>query len=352
MRWNSLDSPGSPSTAFVEGAQSADYSDADALEVARIAALHRLDALDRPRRADLNGLVRLAAYVCGAPAAAINLIDSDRQWTAAAYGCEAPAEVSRADSMCAVSMLTSDVSQTSDASADPRWKDNPYVTGARDSIRFYAAAPLMLTSGWTVGTLCAFSNETHQLSRLQVELLRDIADQVVLLLELRDAMSGLARAALRDAQTGLPNRGLFDESLQLALRRLERNQSVAVVVLHLDGIEDIRAGHGADAADELLRAVTERLLSTVRGSDLLARVGEDELAILCETARSPLIDYSALITRLRIAFVTPVRLSNCSLTPSLSIGLAEATGGADDDLLARAEAAMWEDRRKRVGAFN
>ena len=172
-------------------------------EPARLAALHQLEALDQPRRADLDVLVRLAAYVCGTPTAVINLIDRDRQWPAAAYGYE-PGQVSRADSMCATSIQAVDVSYTPNAARDARWPANPHVTGELGDIRLYAAAPLTLAGGEIVGTVCAFSNQTDELSRLQLERLRDVAEQAVRMLELRKASDQLGYAATRDALTGLP----------------------------------------------------------------------------------------------------------------------------------------------------
>ncbi|MGI8668150.1 MAG: GAF domain-containing protein [Jatrophihabitans sp.] len=173
----------------------------------RVAALRALDVLDRPRRADLDSLTRLAAYVCGTPTAVINLIDADRQWPAAAHGCS-PMPMPRAESMCATSILTPDVSYTPDASHDPRWATNPFVSGRRGEIRLYAAAPLTLPGGEIIGTICAFVDEVTELSRLQLERLRDIADQAVRMLELRRATgSATPRPADRPAQPSTVRRG-------------------------------------------------------------------------------------------------------------------------------------------------
>ena len=178
--------------------------DVDVAEARRVAALLRLGVLDQPSRSDLDGLARLAAYICGAPTSSINLIDSHRQTSAASYGW-APSDVRREDSMCAISVADHDVSYTADASADPRWRHNPFVTGSIGQVRFYAAAPLILTGGEVVGTLCAFGPQCHELGRVQIELLRDLAEQAVRLLELKDMTARLERAALRDRLTGLPN---------------------------------------------------------------------------------------------------------------------------------------------------
>jgi hypothetical protein len=83
-----------------------------------LAALHSLQVLDQPRNYQLDALARLAAFVCGTPTAVVNLIDADRQFSAAAYGCE-PTDVNRQDAMCATSIESLDVSYAADAPRTP-----------------------------------------------------------------------------------------------------------------------------------------------------------------------------------------------------------------------------------------
>ena len=316
-------------------------------EVMRVQALRSLQVLDQPRRADLDGIARLAAHVCGAPTAAINLIDLSRHWSAAAYGCES-APVAREDSMCSTSILSRDVSYTPDASADTRWADNPFVNGVLDELKFYAAAPLILGGGEVIGTVCAFSCEAVELTRTQIERLRDLADLAVELLELREATDRLAHAALRDPLTGLPNRALFCESLDLALARHERGESAtAVLFLDLDGFKGVNDEHGHAAGDQLLNAVAERLLATMRGADLVARFGGDEFAVLCESPAPRRSRPDAVVTRLRRAFERPFRVGDRDRTIGLSIGVANADGSPAAQLLVRADVAMYADKCAR-----
>ncbi|SDI96164.1 diguanylate cyclase with GAF sensor [Frankineae bacterium MT45] len=321
-----------------------------AKETARLSALHRLDALDQPRSRELNALARLAAYVCGTPTAAVNLIDADRQWSAAAYGYD-PSDVARSDSMCATSILTLDVSYTKDATRDARWSTNPHVTGEFDRIRLYAAAPLILTGGEVAGTICAFSDEEHELSRVQLERLRDIAEHVALLLELRNETKRLGHAATRDIMTGLPNRVLFEESLRLAMAKHQRGEAApAVIFLDLDGFKSINDTYGHAVGDELLRAFCDRTLEMLRASDLLARLAGDELVILCgEPTGEEGTGVDGLVSRLREAFKVPYDLSCGPLKIGASIGVAIAEVGSDapEFLVARADNAMYLDKRSR-----
>jgi len=314
-------------------------------ELARLAALHSLEVLDQPRSHQLDTLARLAAYVCGTPTALVNLIDADRQFSAAAYGCE-PADVSRQASMCATSIESVDVSYTADATTDARWSDNPFVTGELDRIRLYAAAPLILSGGEVIGTVCAFSGQRQELTRLQLERLRDIADQAVLVLQLRDDAARLGHAATRDHLTGLPNRALFSQALAMALAKHERGSAAPTVIfLDLDRFKAVNDTYGHAAGDELLRAVAHRLLETVRATDLVARLSGDELVILTEAADGDAP--AALLTRLAEAFATPFELTCGTLLVGASVGHATAVpGDTPASLLARADAVMYASKHR------
>jgi diguanylate cyclase (GGDEF)-like protein len=317
-------------------------------ELLRLTALHDLDVLDRPRTPELDGLARLAAFVCGTPTAVVNLIDAARQFPAAAHGFE-PAESTRTDSMCNTSIQSLDVSYTADAAADPRWSDNPFVTGVLDRVRLYAAAPLILGGGEVIGTVCAFSAQRQELSRLQLERLRDIADQAVLVLQLREDAARLGHAATRDHLTGLPNRLLFSEALGMAMAKHQRGSATpSVIFLDIDRFKAVNDTHGHAVGDELLRAVAQRLLATVRATDLLARLSGDELVILSEGVGVDVDGVSVLLRRLRQAFTEPFQLSCGELRVSASVGAATATAGETPaEVLARADAAMYEYKHRR-----
>jgi diguanylate cyclase (GGDEF)-like protein len=314
-------------------------------EQKRLQALYDLDALDRSPSGDLDGLTRVAAYICGTPTAVVNLIDAERQWSAAAFGYQ-PHEVSRADSMCATSIMSRDVSYTADARVDPRWSQNPFVTGEVGRVRLYASAPLIVDGGEVVGTLCAFDEQRRELTRVQIERLRDLAAVAVRVLELRESESRLMRAATRDRLTGLPNRALFEESARMALARNARGERAsAVIFMDLDRFKQVNDDLGHAAGDALLCEVAERLLASVRATDLVARLAGDELVILCDVSDDH-TGAERLVHRLRVALAEPFALAGTMVTVGASFGIAYAErGDTCADLLARADAAMYADKR-------
>ena len=93
----------------------------------------------------------------------------------------------------------------------------------------------------------------------------------------------LERQSRVDALTGLANRRQLDERLDLALRRLHRQQSsLALLCMDIDRFKAINDGHGHAAGDAVLQAFAARLRACVRDTDLVARPGGDEFAILLE----------------------------------------------------------------------
>ncbi len=135
-------------------------------------------------QAELTDLARLAAQIAGVPAAAVNLMRSGDQTTVAAYGIET-AVCDREDAMCTAILYDGHPVRVSDASQDPRWADNPFVTGERDAFRFYCAHQLVSPDGVVFGTLCVFDRAVRDIDDDVDALLGELSHRVVDLLELR-----------------------------------------------------------------------------------------------------------------------------------------------------------------------
>ena len=156
-------------------------------EPARLAALQALEVLDSNAEEGLDALVRVASVVCGAPISLISLIDADRQWFKANVGLPGATETPRGVAFCAHAILGEEIFEVTDAALDPRFADNPLVTGG-PAIRFYAGAPVQLSNGHRVGTLCVIDSVPRQLTPTQREVLSGLATAAAQALEGRHAM--------------------------------------------------------------------------------------------------------------------------------------------------------------------
>jgi PAS domain S-box-containing protein len=142
----------------------------------RLRALHGLGLLDSEPEERFDRLTRLAKATFGTPFALISLVDADRQWFKSNQGFQAT-HTSREVSFCGHGIAAADVMVVRDAPGDPRFADNPLVTGG-PKIRFYAGAPLAADNGSRIGTLCVIDSERRDWSNEDSRTLRDLADLV------------------------------------------------------------------------------------------------------------------------------------------------------------------------------
>lgn len=145
-------------------------------EAMRLRALHELKLLDTSPEERFDRLTRLAKRMFDVPIALISLVDEHRQWFKSRQGLDA-CETGRDISFCGHAILGQDVLLVTDATKDPRFADNPLVTGA-PHIRFYAGAPLHTVDGYRLGTLCLIDSKPRVLTRADIAALRDLADCV------------------------------------------------------------------------------------------------------------------------------------------------------------------------------
>ena len=145
-------------------------------EQERIAALHGLGVLDSAPEERFDRLTRLAKDRFKAPIALVSLVDTDRQWFKSVQGLDV-SETARESAFCAHAILDDSILVIPDATTDPRFADNPLVTGAPD-IRFYAGAPLTSVEGHALGTLCVIDTEARDWTDDDSRALRDLADTV------------------------------------------------------------------------------------------------------------------------------------------------------------------------------
>jgi diguanylate cyclase (GGDEF)-like protein len=157
--------------------------------------------------------------------------------------------------------------------------------------------------------------------------------------------------AHHDALTGLPNRVLFHERLDEALLRVRRDRDkLAVLYLDLDQFKNVNDGLGHPAGDKLLVAAAERLRTCLRGSDMVARFGGDEFAVLQIGLAGP-HEAGILAERIVTLLSEPYDIDGQQSVIGASIGIAvaPADGETAEQLLGNADVALYkakEDGRR------
>jgi diguanylate cyclase (GGDEF)-like protein/PAS domain S-box-containing protein len=138
---------------------------------------------------DLEPVVQIAARMLDMPMAAVNMIGSDHVFFAASVGIGA-CDMRRENSFCAHAITQDEVMVVLDATLDPRFHDNPLVTG-QAGIRFYAGVPLHSPSGHALGALCVIDSRPRSVfSPQDGQRLKDLAQLACDKLELRRLENG------------------------------------------------------------------------------------------------------------------------------------------------------------------
>jgi len=167
-------------------------------ETQRLDALRRTGLLDTEPEPEFDELVQIAAAICDAPISLISLMDESREWFKAAVGLNLR-ETSREVSFCQYTIRQATVMVIEDAARDPRFHENPLVTGEM-GIRFYAGMRVQSPDGQPLGSLCVIDRKPRTLTTEQQAALNVLARQVNARIELR--MQRLAlQQALADAET-------------------------------------------------------------------------------------------------------------------------------------------------------
>jgi diguanylate cyclase (GGDEF)-like protein len=149
-----------------------------------------------------------------------------------------------------------------------------------------------------------------------------------------------------DALTGLPNRTLFHERAELAIKGIRSDRTVAVLLVDLDRFKEVNDTLGHDHGDELLKVVAERLAGALRGGDTLARLGGDEFAVVLADLpnRGAAAETAA---RLHDALRRPFELRGIAVELDASVGIALSPEHGRDvtTLIQRADVAMYDAKR-------
>ncbi len=167
----------------------------------------------------------------------------------------------------------------------------------------------------------------------------------------KEAEQQIERLAYYDPLTGLPNRRMLINRLEVLLESIRRKRKFgALLYLDLDNFKRINDSLGHSAGDELLIQVAERLSPNLRKSDTLARIGGDEFVVMLETLEDDVDalckDASQVAQKIIESFehLFSVRGGDYKLGCSIGIGLIDRNTSSADEVLKRADTAMYKSK--------
>jgi diguanylate cyclase (GGDEF)-like protein len=171
--------------------------------------------------------------------------------------------------------------------------------------------------------------------------------------EQRKNQALIAHLAHHDQLTDLPNRTLMLDRLQVALAGVRRGRKVALHYIDLDRFKPINDTCGHAVGDLVLKSVSKRILGAVRETDTVARIGGDEFVIVQVDMESAAD--AEVVARRVIASISETRFhEDADITVNSSIGIACAPwdGDTSDELLRKADQAMYRSKTDGGGSFH
>jgi diguanylate cyclase (GGDEF)-like protein len=333
-------------------------------EVLRQQSLDDNELLDTPADPYLDTLVRVIREVFAVKTVLVSLIDHDRQWFKSRIGIDI-SETPRDISFCGHAILDAQPLVVEDACSDPRFHDNPVVTGD-PYVRFYAGQPLFSEEGQPLGTLCLLDPGPRRLTDKQLRLFTDMAMLVEGYLKLRNvgaqteqlraALSREQRKTMLDPLTQLWNRAGLSHFLPLHQQQAdELGLKLGVLFCDLDYFKKVNDNHGHAAGDQVLWETARRINAAVRPQDVVTRSGGEEFVVLLQVHDQH--ELLQIAERIRSAMnKEPVTIEALQLNLTISIGAAlHAPQEPPTTTVKRADQALYQAKgngRNRVELAN
>ncbi len=257
----------------------------DDAKVARQAALVSYGILDTPAETDFDDLVKIAADVCEAPMALVNLVAQDRQFRKAELGLDTARMPDRI-AFCDYAVEAGPLLEVHDALVDPRFAQDPDIVAA--GFRFYAGAVLTSPGGHALGTICVLDTVPRSLSEHQIRTLRMLARTAVAQLEMRRLIAE-RDASIEELREANRRRAVLTRELS------HRMKNTLAVVQSIVG----QSFRTASSLENARNAVASRLSALARAQDLLTGSVSTSTSI-ADTVEAALVPHRDKDERIRV----------------------------------------------------
>ena len=307
-------------------------------EAGRVEALIRFDAVTYSSAASFDHITRLLQIALEMEMVTISLVGADKQTLKARQGFDMT-ESAREFAFCNIAITSYQPLIIEDAQLDARVQNNPLVKGP-PFLRSYIGAPLTTAEGYNLGTICAFDTGPRRFVARESEMIIKCAELVMNQLELRVQ-------ANHDFLTGVFNRRRFLCELDHEMARLKRRRGKAVVAfLDIDHFKQVNDTFGHPVGDIVLQKFAGVVAGQCRKSDLIARLGGEEFAVLLPDTDLESAQIWAERTRNQVA---KTRFGdNNALRITVSLGLVELTEEQTSAsvITSMADRALYEAKRR------
>lgn len=239
-----------------------------------------------------------------------------------------------------------------DIAADELWAERRELA-LRHGLRACSSWPIFGRNRKVLGTFALYFREAIAPNAQEMQLFRICTELAGIAIESRMSEEKIRYLAHYDGLTSLPNRFLFREYLDLALRNAERHgKKFAVLFLDLDEFKNINDTLGHEAGDHVLRETARRLLNSLRSTDKLARMGGDEFYVLIEELNNGR-HAADVAQKLLDAASLPVRIGDRERRLGASIGIALYPDDGVDArvLLKNADNAMYRAKEQGKNSY-
>ena len=327
-------------------------------ESRRMTALKKLNILDTPIQESFERITRITKALFDVPIVSFTLVDSDRQWFKSVQGldlCEGPRKIS----FCGHVINQDELFIINDTHLDPRFADNPYVTG-EPHIRFYAGYPVHAEDGSKIGSLCLIDTKPRDFKDSDLTQLKDMAAMIENELsskrartiqdQLHDELAQAKKQAMVDGLTRLWNRSGIEELMKKQMALAEQNkENFGLAIIDIDNFKSINDTYGHNAGDSILRAVAKRLLRGYRSTDSVGRWGGEEFLVIMDGNTEADNFFDAAERARNVISSEPITFDNLKITITVTTGLSSFNWETPCEivkLVGAADQALYEGKNK------
>lgn len=205
-----------------------------------------------------------------------------------------------------------------------------------------------ISEGRPIGVLSFHSRNVREPDERLLQAMGVVGSQIGQFLQRKQAEARIEFLATHDGLTTLPNRTLFTQLLNGAVRSAQRYaSSFAVLFIDLDGFKVVNDTLGHGVGDQLLQEMARRFADCMRSSDIVARLGGDEFVVLVQEVGEE-AQVAAVARKILAAAGQPVELAGqqCQVTASIGICMYPTDARDEQSLMKSADTAMYEAKKR------